>query len=168
MRPKSILSSLLLGVGALGLSASAFAVEPETNTNMGTRANVKAAAATASANFTRARRMRLNDSGNRVSSLPRETIWLLQTTLQNEGLYKGAVDGIEGPQTRLAVRQYQQKRKLEVTGQWDNETLWQLGVGTPDTTMQPVSGTGTKSLDKSPSENTPSNMKAPSGTLVQP
>ncbi len=188
MRLKSILTSLLLGAGALGLSVSVFAVEPAMNTHnqAGVRNVTQAAKPTVSANSPRVRRMRLNDNGNRALSLPRETMVSLQTTLQNEGHYKGEVDGIEGPQTRRAVRQYQQQRQLEVTGQLDNETLRQLGISAPDITADPVSGvaTGTDSggvnnpsgastsgdmpLGNTAADNTPSNMKAPSGTFVSP
>ena len=39
------------------------------------------------------------------------------------------VDGILGPQTRAAIRQYQQSENLPVTGRLDGETAGKLGVG---------------------------------------
>jgi soluble lytic murein transglycosylase-like protein len=40
----------------------------------------------------------------------------LQTALRAQGHYRGPIDGIAGPQTRAAVRQFQQSRGLSVDG----------------------------------------------------
>src|SRR5215472_18652823 len=44
-------------------------------------------------------------------------------------MYKGQVDGVWGPQTKSAVRQYQQRHNLTATGQLDSQTLAALNVG---------------------------------------
>ena len=56
----------------------------------------------------------------------------VQETLRDKGYYTGPVDGMMGPQTRAAIRQYQQAENLPVTGRLDGDTAGKLGVG-PET-----------------------------------
>jgi peptidoglycan hydrolase-like protein with peptidoglycan-binding domain len=60
------------------------------------------------------------------------TIRQVQQTLQNRGFRAGPVDGVMGPATRTAVKQFQQSQNLETTGQLNRQTLVALGVQ-PDT-----------------------------------
>jgi peptidoglycan hydrolase-like protein with peptidoglycan-binding domain len=56
----------------------------------------------------------------------------LQVALRAHGLYKGAIDGIAGPQTRAAVRTFQSRRGLAVDGIAGPKTRRALGrLGTP-------------------------------------
>jgi hypothetical protein len=59
----------------------------------------------------------------------RHGIKKVQESLRDKGYYHGQVDGIVGPQTREAIRQYQQSENLPVTGRLDAETAGKLGVG---------------------------------------
>jgi len=52
-----------------------------------------------------------------------------QQALKTNGLNPGPIDGYMGPQTAAAVREFQQKEQLKVTGQLDPDTLGRLGVG---------------------------------------
>lgn len=52
----------------------------------------------------------------------------VQEKLKSEGLYKGQIDGIEGPETKQALEQYQKQQNLQQTGSLDQETLDKLGV----------------------------------------
>jgi hypothetical protein len=52
-----------------------------------------------------------------------------QQALKTNGYNPGPIDGYMGPQTSAAVREYQQREQLQVTGQLDPETLGRLGVG---------------------------------------
>lgn len=45
------------------------------------------------------------------------TVREIQSALKRLGFYDGAVDGIAGPQTKEAIRTYQQRNGLAVTGQ---------------------------------------------------
>jgi peptidoglycan hydrolase-like protein with peptidoglycan-binding domain len=67
-------------------------------------------------------------SGNRYSQSPDE-IRSVQQALNDQGYNVGAVDGVMGPNTEDALRQFQQARNLRQTGQPDPETLAALGVG---------------------------------------
>lgn len=62
-----------------------------------------------------------------------------QQALQKEGLNPGPIDGYLGPRTTAAVREFQQKQQLQVTGQLDPETLGRLGVGIGGATRKPQS-----------------------------
>jgi peptidoglycan hydrolase-like protein with peptidoglycan-binding domain len=68
----------------------------------------------------------------RVSALDRGDTKKVQETLRDKGYYSGPVDGVMGPQTRAAIRQYQQSENLPVTGHLDGGTAGKLGVG-PET-----------------------------------
>ena len=49
-----------------------------------------------------------------------------QQALKDQGLYKGQVDGVVGPQTREAVAQYQRDHHLNQTSMLDDQTLRSL------------------------------------------
>ena len=51
-----------------------------------------------------------------------------QQVLKDKGFYSGSVDGIYGPITRKAVREYQKKQNLNPDGRLGPETLSSLGV----------------------------------------
>lgn len=63
----------------------------------------------------------------------------VQSQLKDKGFYYGAVDGLTGPETTAAIRRYQIRNGLEVTGTLTEETLRSLrGGGTlpPPTSEQ--------------------------------
>jgi peptidoglycan hydrolase-like protein with peptidoglycan-binding domain len=63
------------------------------------------------------------------SGLSRHDIKELQEKLRDKGYYHAHADGVLGPQTRDAIRQYQESEKLPSTGRLDAETSGKLGVG---------------------------------------
>jgi peptidoglycan hydrolase-like protein with peptidoglycan-binding domain len=60
-----------------------------------------------------------------------ENIKLIQERLTAEGVYAGPVDGELNAQTEAALRAYQQKRGIPVSGAADEETLKQLQIQLP-------------------------------------
>ncbi|HTS75721.1 MAG TPA: peptidoglycan-binding protein [Bryobacteraceae bacterium] len=56
------------------------------------------------------------------------TVSAAQRRLVREGFYKGNLDGILGPETAAAIREYQKNSNLNITGQLDPATLNSLGV----------------------------------------
>lgn len=62
-----------------------------------------------------------------------DTIRQVQQTLQQQNMYRGQVDGVWGPRTQAAVRQYQQKNNLGTSGQLDQQTLASLNIGNGQT-----------------------------------
>lgn len=58
----------------------------------------------------------------------RQDIQKVQEKLSNEGYYHGKIDGMMGPQTDAAIRQYQKAQGLPMTGHLDARTGRKLGV----------------------------------------
>jgi len=60
-----------------------------------------------------------------------------QQALKTNGYNPGPIDGYMGPRTTAAVREYQQREQLQVTGQLDPDTLGRLGIGVGGATRKP-------------------------------
>jgi hypothetical protein len=73
-----------------------------------------------------------------IENLSREQKMELQRKLQQEGFYDGNIDGIVGPQTLMAIQQYQDREGIEGGGSFNQETAERLGLSTGE--MQPVRG----------------------------
>lgn len=56
------------------------------------------------------------------------TVREAQQALKDKGCDPGPIDGINGPRTRAAVRQYQQKESINADGRLGPKTLDNLGV----------------------------------------
>jgi len=95
--------------------------------------------------------------------LSRNQLKQLQQELKSAGLYKGAVDGLMGRQTKQAISQFQQQNGLNPTGTLDQQTLAaigngnqnsQMGTGTSTpTTAQPSNGAGNLNSSQVPNNN---------------
>ena len=57
-----------------------------------------------------------------------DTVREAQQALKDKGYDPGPIDGINGPRTRAAVRNYQEKEHLNTDGHLDAKTLDSLGV----------------------------------------
>ena len=68
-----------------------------------------------------------------------EQVRRVQQKLNDIGFHAGAVDGVLGPQTESALRQFQRTRYLDATGHIDSKTLAALNR---EPTGQPTSGVG--------------------------
>src|SRR5438105_13048819 len=62
------------------------------------------------------------------SLLGDEQTRVLQERLREQGFYYGEVDGRGGDETSAAIRRYQIRHGLRVTGQANDETLRSLGI----------------------------------------
>jgi peptidoglycan hydrolase-like protein with peptidoglycan-binding domain len=67
-------------------------------------------------------------SGSSQQQLNSATVREIQKSLNDSGFSAGKVDGVMGPHTQSALRNYQQAKGLKATGQPDPETLSALGV----------------------------------------
>ncbi len=63
-----------------------------------------------------------------VSASADDQVRNVQTQLKNQGFYYGEIDGQSGPEMASAVRRYQIRNGLEVTGTLTQETLAALGM----------------------------------------
>jgi osmotically inducible lipoprotein OsmB len=114
----------------------------------GSAARQNTMASTTSAPSAQPSRTGQEASSAAASSVPTRvgegTIKTVQTKLQTAGLYKGRVDGIIGPKTRDAIKQYQTQAGLQQSGRLDQPTLAKLidvGQGTQNA-MNPQQGNG--------------------------
>lgn len=91
----------------------------------------------------------------------------VQQALKDQGFYYGSVDGQPGPETDAAVRRYQIRQGLEVTGKLDAETLSSLKVGgdSGDSTRDTVQAVPPPSADSGDSH--PVEESTPSPRVVQ-
>ena len=62
------------------------------------------------------------------NGVTREDARSVQESLKAKGFYEGEADGIVGPKTRRALREYQKSEGLSVTGRLDSPTAEKLGV----------------------------------------
>jgi peptidoglycan hydrolase-like protein with peptidoglycan-binding domain len=98
--------------------------------------------------------------------LTQDMIRQVQERLQQQGMYRGRLDGVWGPATGSAVRSYQEQHNLNATGKLDVPTLASLNLGTnPNygSTQQQPPGNQYGS-----SSNAPPNTNPPPGDATQP
>ena len=64
-----------------------------------------------------------------VSVLADQTTESVQRTLKEQGFYYGDITGQKNADTTAAIRRYQIRNGLQITGEMDAETLRSLGIG---------------------------------------
>lgn len=67
-----------------------------------------------------------------------QTVAAVQQTLKDQGFYYGDVTGAKNADTTAAIRRYQIRNGLQITGEIDAETLRSLGVGHRTAPVQPT------------------------------
>jgi len=84
---------------------------------------------------------------NRInpSSLNKEQIRRIQMTLNKKGFDAKRVDGIWGPETEAALKDFQQQQHLQGSGHLTQQTLGALGVDVNGQTQQGSATTGSGS-----------------------
>ena len=109
-------------------------------------------------------------SANDMST--QSSISQLQQALNDKGYNAGPVDGVDGPKTQAALKQFQQSQGIAASGKADNQTLAALGVsgGSPassqssDTSLSssPSASQGASSMGSSqpPSSSTSSDQSS--------
>jgi peptidoglycan hydrolase-like protein with peptidoglycan-binding domain len=76
--------------------------------------------------------------------MSRDTVRKIQRSLRQAGDNPGPIDGIVGPRTQAALRHYQQKEGLPVTGSLDAQTMQRLAANAP-----PPAATGSRKQGRS-------------------
>lgn len=74
--------------------------------------------------------------GSKQASMSQSDIQQAQHQLKAQGLYRGAIDGILGPQTEQALSQFQQQNGLPQTADLDQQTMSRLMGGPGQQGMQ--------------------------------
>src|SRR5438105_6448565 len=70
-----------------------------------------------------------------------QTIQSVQQALTDQGFYYGNVTGEKSAETTAAVRRYQIRNGLQVTGEINSETLRSLNVSSNSASSRPVDST---------------------------
>jgi len=105
---------------------------------------------------TQAQGMASSSGGASGSNGRSDEIRAVQQALNDKGYHAGAVDGIMGPHTGTALRQFQQAQNLRQTGRPDAQTLAALGVSNQASNQ--ASNESKQSNQASSESNQPSNQ----------
>jgi len=92
----------------------------------------------------------------------REQVRAVQQALKDKGHDPGTVDGVMGPKTRSALRDFQKKEGIKDTGRLDQETMSKLGVEAK-TSSGGTSSTGTSASPATSPGGSSGSSSAPSG-----
>jgi peptidoglycan hydrolase-like protein with peptidoglycan-binding domain len=69
-----------------------------------------------------------HESTNATAVAHDESVKKAQQALKEQGYYQASIDGVMGPETRSALKQFQEKEGLSTTGHLDSDTRKRLGV----------------------------------------
>ncbi len=69
--------------------------------------------------------------GREAQAQPSGVVRQVQQQLKQQGINAGPVDGQWGPLTEKGVRQFQQSKNIQASGQLDEQTLAALGIQEP-------------------------------------
>ena len=69
-----------------------------------------------------------NDQTNAPQNLSRGKIRQVQQALDKDGFNTGRADGRWGPKTENAIKQFQQSKQIQSSGQLDQQTVADLGL----------------------------------------
>jgi peptidoglycan hydrolase-like protein with peptidoglycan-binding domain len=106
-----------------------------------------------------------------------QTTAAVQQALKEQGFYYGDVNGQKSADTTAAIRRYQIRNGLQITGQIDAETLRSLGIGSGATRSTPQPRTATRPEEESnppqeeeepPSQSAEIAPQAPPGNYYHP
>ena len=92
-------------------------------------------------------------AGGRAAGGAKEQVRAVQQALKDKGHDPGQVDGVMGPKTQAALRDFQSKEGIKASGRLDSETMSKLGV-------QAKAGASAGSSSSSPSAS-PSGSSSP-------
>jgi peptidoglycan hydrolase-like protein with peptidoglycan-binding domain len=97
---------------------------------------------------------------SRQQTMDRQQTMEMQRALTARNLYQGKADGVWGPKTESALRNFQTQNGLEVTGTLDEPTARALGIDSTTMARQPVSGTDAPPAPVSAGTATPHSQPA--------
>jgi peptidoglycan hydrolase-like protein with peptidoglycan-binding domain len=105
----------------------------------------------------------------RMAGGNKERVKAAQQALKDKGHDPGPVDGVMGPKTQAALKDFQSKEGITATGQLDAETMSKLGVqaragAAADRTGSPAASPGTGSAPSPGAGGAASGTPAPGGS----
>jgi len=96
------------------------------------------------------------------AGMSKEKVKEVQTALKEKGFEPGEADGVAGPKTHQAIRDFQKSKNLQATGRIDDRTASALGVSTSG--MQSSGGSGRTSGMSGTKSNIPDANERASGS----
>jgi peptidoglycan hydrolase-like protein with peptidoglycan-binding domain len=96
-----------------------------------------------------------------MSALADDRFRDVQAELKKQGFFFGEVDGKEGPESSAAIRRFQIRNGLKVTGQLNDETLAGLGLGKDASTPSSPAQTIPPLVTPKPSQVNPPGVNNP-------
>lgn len=94
--------------------------------------------------------------GMKMSGGNREQVKAAQQALKDKGHDPGAVDGVMGPKTKSALRDFQKKEGIQTTGRLDQDTMSKLGVEAKTSSTGAADTPSASPSTTAPSAGTPS------------
>lgn len=79
-------------------------------------------------------------SQGQSANLDQQTVRQVQQALDEQGYDPGTVDGVWGPSTQQALRQFEQDQGLQADGRWDQQTASALGIEQGDSQQAQTPG----------------------------
>jgi peptidoglycan hydrolase-like protein with peptidoglycan-binding domain len=102
-------------------------------------------------------------STHRTMRMGRSEVIQAQRQLRADHLYRGRLDGRFGPETRTALRHFQQQNHLPLTARLDSRTMQSLTGGATNQAGQGSSRPPKRAMGANPPQNT----SQPTGTMGQ-
>jgi peptidoglycan hydrolase-like protein with peptidoglycan-binding domain len=97
------------------------------------------------------------------TKLSRADMQQIQEKLRSDGLYHGRIDGLSGPGTQQALRTYQRKNGLPVSGTPDPQTLASLQINTTGVGSSTMPGSSEMNPSSSAGTSSTTNPSMPNG-----
>jgi peptidoglycan hydrolase-like protein with peptidoglycan-binding domain len=92
-------------------------------------------------------------------NLSKDEIRQAQQALDQKGFKAGQADGVLGPETKNAIKEFQQKQGWNATGALDSQTLGALGVSTSGQNAQAPGQRPSTTGQEAPSNSSRSNAR---------
>jgi peptidoglycan hydrolase-like protein with peptidoglycan-binding domain len=107
--------------------------------------------------------MNMSPQGGATQPASQSQIFQAQQQLKSAGLYRGAVDGVMGPETQTALVAFQREQGLPETAQLDQQTLDRLSSGGSAGTSSPTMQRSGTTPSMSPGSTTGGSSTGPTG-----
>lgn len=118
--------ALTAALGMAGLAHAQSSTSPSTSPSTMNPSSSSSTMSNPSTSGTQSPQANMSQEGQQASQ---QEIHQAQQQLKSQGLYRGAVDGVMGPETQTALMTFQRQHSLPQTAQLDQKTLDALNSG---------------------------------------
>lgn len=108
------------------------------------------------------------DRAARAGGQNRDQVMAVQQALKDKGHDPGTIDGVMGPKTQAALRDFQKKEGLKASGRLDQETMAKLGVEMKTGAAGASSPAASPATGDKPSDSSAAPSASPSGDASKP